>query len=81
MSTKVPLEEIPNIMRALGFFPSEQEVQYLSLFVLLSLVCFQIEDMQNEMKFSQYVETGQYVTEVDLGGLIRCNRHCVDGVL
>ena len=26
VSSKVPLSEVPGIMRALGFFPSEQDV-------------------------------------------------------
>ena len=55
VSTMVPLSEIPFVMRAMGHYPSEQEV----------------EDMINEVKFSNYVDTGEYVTEIDLGTFIK----------
>ncbi|NXO91619.1 CF251 protein, partial [Certhia brachydactyla] len=55
VSTHIPLEEIPSVMRAIGFYPSEEE----------------IEDMINEVKFSKYADTGEEVTEINLGDFIK----------
>ena len=51
----VPLEELPNLMRAMGHYPTEQE----------------IENMKDEVKFSTFAETGQYVVSFDLDTFIR----------
>ncbi|NWS96549.1 CF251 protein, partial [Mionectes macconnelli] len=55
VSTHIPLEEIPSVMRAIGFYPSEEE----------------IEEMINEVKFSKYVDTGEQVTEINLEDFIK----------
>ncbi|NXV75602.1 CF251 protein, partial [Atlantisia rogersi] len=55
VSTHIPLEEIPSVMRAIGFYPSEEK----------------IEEMINEVKFSKYVETGEQVTKINLGDFIK----------
>jgi cilia- and flagella-associated protein 251 len=55
----IPLSEIPFIMRGLGFYPSEQE----------------IDDMINEVKFSKYVDTNEYVDAIDLNEFIKCNNN------
>ncbi|XP_064248583.1 cilia- and flagella-associated protein 251 isoform X2 [Passer domesticus] len=55
VSTHIPLEEIPSVMRAIGFYPSEEE----------------IEEMINEVKFSEYADTEEEVTEINLDDFIK----------
>uniref|UniRef100_A0A8C5LN81 Cilia- and flagella-associated protein 251 n=1 Tax=Leptobrachium leishanense TaxID=445787 RepID=A0A8C5LN81_9ANUR len=55
VSTHIPLKEVPFIMRALGFYPSEQEV----------------ENMLNEIKFNEYVDSGKQVTHINLGDFLK----------
>ncbi|XP_066466095.1 cilia- and flagella-associated protein 251 [Tiliqua scincoides] len=55
VSTHIPLEQVPLVMRAIGFYPTEG----------------QIEDMLNEVKFSEYLETGKQVTHINLGDFIK----------
>nr|XP_008119553.1 PREDICTED: WD repeat-containing protein 66 isoform X1 [Anolis carolinensis]XP_016853170.1 PREDICTED: WD repeat-containing protein 66 isoform X1 [Anolis carolinensis] len=55
VSTHIPLEQIPFVMQAMGFFPTEDE----------------IENMLNEVKFSEYLETGKQVTSINLGDFIK----------
>eukprot|EP01137_Pigoraptor_chileana_P005501 Opistho-2@48652 len=55
VTSRVPVGQVPSIMRALGFFPSEQ----------------QVEDIVNEVKFSSYVDTQEYVRDVNLEQLVK----------
>ena len=51
----VPLKELPMLMRAMGYYPTEMEVQ----------------NMKDEVQFSHYAETGQKADSVDLNTFIR----------
>lgn len=51
----VPLEQLPNLMRAMGYYPTEQEVQ----------------NMTDEVKFSVYADQGDPITTVKMDDFIR----------
>ncbi|KAL7986664.1 hypothetical protein Chor_012947 [Crotalus horridus] len=55
VSTHIPLDQVSFLMRAMGFYPSED----------------QIEDMLNEVKFSEFLDTGKQVTHINLGDFIK----------
>jgi len=52
---KVPLDQLPNLMRAMGCYPTQME----------------IENMMNEVKYDEYEQTGEYKTAVDLDYFIK----------
>ncbi len=51
----VPLTELPNLMRAMGYYPTEQEVS----------------NMMDEVRFSVYSDMGDPTTSVDMETFIR----------
>ena len=55
IKTTIPLSEIAFVMRGLGFYPTEQE----------------IEEMINEVKFGQYIDTNEFVENINLDDFIR----------
>ncbi|KAI4568781.1 hypothetical protein MJG53_014399 [Ovis ammon polii x Ovis aries] len=50
VSEHICLSELPFVMRAIGFYPSEGK----------------IEDMFNEIRFSEYVDTGKLIDKINL---------------
>lgn len=55
LDNRVPLEELPNLMRAMGYYPTEQEVQ----------------NMNDEVKFSIFSDEGKATTNVELNQFIK----------
>eukprot|EP01147_Barroeca_monosierra_P003037 gene3037-5819_t len=53
-SDTLPLEDITDVLRAVGFFPTEH----------------QIVEIMNEVKFKDYMETGKYKTSVSLDDIV-----------
>mmetsp|Transcript_13142 Transcript_13142/g.20433 ORF Transcript_13142/g.20433 Transcript_13142/m.20433 type:complete len:242 (-) Transcript_13142:312-1037(-) len=51
----VPLDELPNLMRAMGYYPTDQEVK----------------NMKDEVQFSVYSDQGDTTTSVDMDTFIR----------
>ncbi|XP_016074503.1 PREDICTED: WD repeat-containing protein 66 [Miniopterus natalensis] len=54
-SEHICLSEMPFVMRAIGFYPSEEK----------------IEDMFNEIKFSEYVDTGKVLDRINLPDFLK----------
>ncbi|EAS05799.2 WD-40 protein, putative (macronuclear) [Tetrahymena thermophila SB210] len=63
---KVPLIAIPDMMRSMGYYPTNKE----------------IENMQNEIRFSKYLDPGEQVEELDLNMFLKLfvNHRPVQGI-
>ncbi|XP_027269802.2 cilia- and flagella-associated protein 251 [Cricetulus griseus] len=55
VSEHICLSELPFVMRAIGFYPSEEK----------------IDDMFNEIKFSEYVDTGRLIDKINLPDFLK----------
>uniref|UniRef100_K3WHW6 Cilia- and flagella-associated protein 251 n=1 Tax=Globisporangium ultimum (strain ATCC 200006 / CBS 805.95 / DAOM BR144) TaxID=431595 RepID=K3WHW6_GLOUD len=66
ITAAIPLHEIPNVMRALGFYPTDQEIQH----------------MCSEVKYSKFTETTEAVKTITLPELIKLyvNHRSVFGI-
>ena len=53
--SEVPLDQLPNLMRAMGFYPTEMEVR----------------DMMDEIKFSSFSEEGKTKKNITMSDFIR----------
>eukprot|EP00736_Rhodelphis_marinus_P007045 Rmarinus@m.17323 len=51
----IPVEQVPALLQALGFYPTQYEV----------------EDILNEIKYSEYHETGEYKTTISFDDFIQ----------
>jgi len=52
---KISINEVASILQAIGYYPSEQD----------------IEDIKNEIKYSKVLETGDYIEYIEFEDLIR----------
>ena len=52
---RVPVEQLPNLMRAMGYYPTQQEIL----------------NMMNEVRFSTYTTQGEPNLHVDLNTFIK----------
>ncbi|EHH66801.1 hypothetical protein EGM_03855 [Macaca fascicularis] len=55
VSEYICLSELPFVMRAIGFYPSEEE----------------IDDIFNEIKFGEYVDTGKLIDKINLPDFLK----------
>ncbi|XP_010602682.1 cilia- and flagella-associated protein 251 isoform X2 [Fukomys damarensis] len=55
VSEHICLSEVPFVMRAIGFYPSEEK----------------IEDMFNEIRFSEYADTGKLIDRINLPDFLK----------
>lgn len=55
LSGSVPVNQLPNLMRAMGYYPTQQEIQ----------------NMMNEVRFSTYTDSGEPNLYVDLPTFIK----------
>ncbi len=120
VSCTVPVEQLPDIMRAVGYYPSEEEVSLCLVCVCVCVCvcpvcvlcvvcvvcvycvcvlcvcalcvcvycvcvpcvcvctvlvwCVQIGNMLNEVKFSNYISSKVFKTQIDLGDTLKCKQ-------
>ncbi|KAG4040636.1 hypothetical protein JG687_00002677 [Phytophthora cactorum] len=55
ITAQIPLREIPNVMRALGFYPTDEEIQH----------------MVSEVRYSRFTETSRPVESIGLHDFIK----------
>ncbi|KAG2532767.1 hypothetical protein BBO99_00000301 [Phytophthora kernoviae] len=55
ITAQIPLREIPNVMRALGFYPTDEEIQH----------------MVSEVRYSRFTETSRPVENIGLHDFIK----------
>ncbi|RLN27044.1 hypothetical protein BBJ28_00008214 [Nothophytophthora sp. Chile5] len=55
ITAQIPLREIPNVMRALGFYPSDEEIQH----------------MVSEVRYSHFTETSRPIESIGLHDFVK----------
>merc|ERR1711991_459591 len=55
VSDRIPIEDVPDLLRAMGFFPTESQVQ----------------DILNELKFGPFAATREFGTHADVEDVVR----------
>ena len=73
----VLFSEVTSFQDTVSAILTSIEVYFWRISTIVFLVFFQIDDMINELKFRDYVATGKYVTEIDLGQFIR-RKYCTN---
>ncbi|XP_012064007.1 PREDICTED: WD repeat-containing protein 66-like [Atta cephalotes] len=71
ISDTVVVEQIPNLMRAVGYFPTNKEVSQSNIYLLRQNICFEDRDIMTEVCYKRYVETDKLLQEITFEEFVR----------